>query len=336
MPKSVPLIRAMALVPAVRWLHTHGRPIEPIFREVGLSTDPASDPLRPVSLLKVGNLLRAIALADGPDVPCRIVSEANSLELALLGRVALGTRTPTEAFKRVSAALPLFCSHEQLMVSRQSEGLVLRHFYTTNFDPETAHLLLQYAVAMADRMCAMTGAGAGRLKRVELAAHPTVRLDHLEPWFGPVLEPAPGPSTLIEIPRGVADRVFLSVARDRSMQGPPPGLEPLRGDGSLTHSAKIILRSMFEDGVPTVRDLAEVCGMSVRSLQRSLSEEGTTFSTLLVSVRKALAEQRLASPKTKVASVSADLGYAGQSSLTRAMRRWTGLPPKRFKKQLQS
>ncbi len=333
MSKSVPMVRAMSLIPAVRWLFTHGHPIEPLLSAAGLGSGPFGDPLRPVALLNVGRLLREIARAEGPDVPCRIVSEANVREIAMLGRVALGTRTPADALDRIASALPLFCSHEQLSISRKPETVVIRHFYTVDFDHETAHLMLQYAVAIADRMCAMTGAASPRLSSVELAPHPTSGLDHLVPWFGSVLEPAPGPSTKIVVDRAIADRVFLSIARDRTLGQRPPGIAQLRGDGSLAGSASIILSSMLEESVPTARQLADACGMSLRTLQRRLSEEGTSFSTLLSQVRKGVAKRRLAAGRTTVASISAELGYTRQTSLTRAMRRWTGLPPTRFQKQ---
>lgn len=163
MGQSIPMIRAMSLIPAVRWLNAHGRSVDELLRSAGLSSAPFGDPLRPVSLLGVGSLLRAIANTEGPDVPARIVAEASILELALLGRVALGTRSPSEALGRIAAALPLFCSHEHLSLHPRPGGLMLRHSYPVGFDPEAEHLMLQYAVAMADRLCSMTGAGSPRL-----------------------------------------------------------------------------------------------------------------------------------------------------------------------------
>lgn len=324
----------MALIPAVRWLDANGRPVEKLLRSADLASAPFSDPLRPVSLLGVGRLLRTLAQKEGPDIPCRIVAEASVLELMLLGRVALGTRTPAEALARIAAALPLFCSHEHLSVYQHSRNVLMRHSYAAKFDAVTEHLMLQYAVAMADRLCSMTGTGAPRLARVEIPPHPDYGVEHMRRWLGPVVFAKAGHANEILIGRDVADRLFLVIARDRMLGKRPPDMIPLRGDGSFSSSARTMLSSMLEDGVPTAAQLAEASGTSMRTLQRWLAEEGTSFSALLEQVRQAKALQRLAAGGTAVATVSAELGYARQSSLTRAMRRWTGAPPTRFRERV--
>jgi AraC-like DNA-binding protein len=331
MAYAVPMVRAMSLIPAVRWLKAHGHVPEPLLRSVDLASAPYGDPLRPVALLNVGRLLRTIAQAGGPDVACRIVAEASVLELALLGRVALGTRTPAEALARIAAALPLFCSHEHLSLHQRPKELVIRHSYATAFEPETEHLMLQYAVAMADRLCSMTGAAAPRLKRVDIPPHPDRGVQHLQRWFGAGVRAKPGHSISVSIGRDIAERPFLKIARDRMLGKRPPEMVPLRGDGSFSSSARIMLASMLEDGVPSVQHLAAASGTSLRTLQRWLAQEGTSFSALLEQVRQEMAVKRLTAGGGTIVSISAELGYERQASFTRAMRRWTGQPPTQFR-----
>ena len=88
MPNAVPMIRALSLLPALRWLKEHDIDSEPFLQPLGLSSAPFGDPFRPVPLLRVGGFLQAIAREKGPDVPCRIVGEARTTELALIGSVA--------------------------------------------------------------------------------------------------------------------------------------------------------------------------------------------------------------------------------------------------------
>ena len=332
MPHAVPMVRAMSLVPAVRWLTANGRPVEPLLRAADLASAPFGDPLRPVSLLSVGNLLRAIAHAEGPDIPCRIVAEANVMELALLGRVALGTRTPAEALSRISAALPLFCSHEHLSVHPGPDEVVVRHSYAAPFEPETEHLMLQYAAAMADRLCSMTGAKSPRVRKIEIPPCPHHGVEHLRPWLGPGVHARQGHAISMTVAREIAERQFSRIARDRMLTERPPEMVALRGDGSFASSAAIMLDSMIEDGLPSVEQLAAVCGTSRRTLQRRLGDEGTSFSVLLSEVREARAVRLLASGDDTIVSISAELGYRRQASLTRAVRRWTGLSPTQIRR----
>ena len=336
MARAVPLIRAMALVPAFRWLNQQGHPAATYMRNAGLPADPLEDPMRPVPLIHVARLVEALACVGGPDVSCRIVASASTVELAMLGRVALGTRTPIEAIERISAALPFFCSHEHLSVSRGAETVTVRHFYSASFDALAEHLLFQYAAAMADRLCAMTGSASPRLKAVRLPPHPEHGTGMLDRWFGGRVSSLPEHVLEIVIGKEVGDRRFPVAARDRFHQLMASDLTVLRGDGSLSSSALIALASMLDDGIPAISDLASVSGMSTRTLQRRLGEEGTSFSKLLEQVRRMTAMKRLTEAQSKIGIVAADLGYARQASLTRAMRRWTGKPPIRFRRQQSS
>lgn len=77
-------------------------------------------------------------------------------------------------------------------------------------------------------------------------------------------------------------------------------------------------------GVETV---AQRLGLSTRSLQRTLSQEGTSFSDILDRIRRVKAAELLASPDMRVGSVALALGYSDPSNFTRAYKRWTGTAP---------
>lgn len=73
----------------------------------------------------------------------------------------------------------------------------------------------------------------------------------------------------------------------------------------------------------TARSLA----MSVRTLQRRLAEQGTTFEALVDDVRKELALEALRRPRVSIQEVSFLCGYADARAFRRAFRRWTGSRP---------
>ena len=65
MPYAVPMIRALSLLPALRWLKAKDIESDPFLQPLGLSSAPFGDPFRPVPLLRVGGFLRAIARKEG-------------------------------------------------------------------------------------------------------------------------------------------------------------------------------------------------------------------------------------------------------------------------------
>ena len=150
-------------------------PVEEYLEEAGLSSGLMDDPLRPVPLVLVAGLLVKAARQIVPDLPCQIVAEADDLELAVMGKVALGTNTARQALKSIIAALPYYCSHEHISLQEGSDRVVLKEFFAFRSDPETAHLLLQYAAAMIDRIIAMSGAPAPRFRPHRDSAAPRAR-----------------------------------------------------------------------------------------------------------------------------------------------------------------
>ena len=67
--------------------------------------------------------------------------------------------------------------------------------------------------------------------------------------------------------------------------------------------ARAMIAVMLDDGVPSVSQVAAASGLSQRTFQRRLSEEGTSFSALLEDVRRDQALTRLAAREHRLARV---------------------------------
>lgn len=334
MAQAIPLVRAMALLPSLRWLDRHDVAAEKMLRRQGLFSVTYCTPTRPVPLLKVGALLRDIAREAGPDAPCRIVAESDDVDLVQVGRVALGAKTPADALARISFALPYFCSHELLSLDVEDDRVLVRHAYGARFDDETLHLMSQYALAVLDRICAMSGAPAPRLSRAELPAHPDLGVAHLERWFGVGIVAGTDTRTLTAtLTTAVAERRFPRYSRDRSEELKRAGLEPLRNGGGFSDSVRTLLAAILEDEetIPSVGQVAEASGMTSRTFQRRLNEENRTFKGLLDDVRQERALQMLSDGEQPISRVSSLLGYRRPTSLNRSMMRWTGKNPTAFR-----
>jgi AraC-like DNA-binding protein len=335
MAQAIPMVRAIALVPSIRWLEAGGFPMQSMLRKHGLSSVAFCNPMRPVPLLKVGALLRDIAGKVGPDAACRIVSETDAMDLVQVGRVALGSRTPAEALNRISLALPYFCSHELLSLEAGDRDVVVRHAYGVPFEPEILHLMGQYALAVLDRICAMSGAVQPRLLRAELPEHPTHGVSHLARWFGAgVVVPNGINSLCVTIPASVAYRRFGRYSRDRSAELARSGLQPLRNAGGFAESVRTLVAAILEDdeGVPRIGQVAEAAGLSTRTFQRRLQEENRSFKSLLDEVRHEQAKQLITDGQEPISVVASRLGYARPTSLNRSMVRWTGHSPSAFRR----
>jgi AraC-like DNA-binding protein len=325
---TVAVIRGFALLPTISFFARRGIAAESFLEDAGLSAELMDNPMRPVPLVLVAGLLRNAARQIGPDLPCQIVSDAEDLELAVMGKIALGTLTARQALARIVAALPYYCSHEHISLQNNSGRTEIKEFFAHKFDQETAHLLLQYAAAMIDRLCAMSGAAAPRFSRMEIPPHPEFGLSHLNRWFGPGLIASKSRSLSVLVENSVLDRPFPSVARRRFLGREMPRAPTLRGDGTLSDSVRHVLAGMIESGqIPSIGRLVDAAGMSRRSLQRALQAEGSSYSEALAWVRQTESLKRLNDRQATISSIAFDLGYSDKASLTRAFRRWTGKAP---------
>jgi len=77
---------------------------------------------------------------------------------------------------------------------------------------------------------------------------------------------------------------------------------------------------------------AEAMGVSARTLQRRLAEQGVSYSHLVDEVRFIKARE-LILKKEKLTEVATQLGYADAGSFTRAFERWTGMSPMQYRKR---
>ena len=128
--------------------------------------------------------------------------------------------------------------------------------------------------------------------------------------------PLPGANPLVY-------RSYVSIAEKFSLM--------LAEDISLTEQ---VTRWLWAYTPPLKRgEVAKQLAMSERSLTRQLSNEDTSYATLLASVQAERARNYLRNPSLTVSEVGYRLGYTDPATFTRAFTKWTGLSPLKWRKQ---
>ena len=97
-------------------------------------------------------------------------------------------------------------------------------------------------------------------------------------------------------------------------------------DPTLTAQIKRVLREALRSDEATIDSVASKLGLTGRSLQRRLKDEGTAFQTVREEVRRELA-QRYLDDDLSIAEISFLLGFSEPSAFFRAFKRWTGQTP---------
>lgn len=90
----------------------------------------------------------------------------------------------------------------------------------------------------------------------------------------------------------------------------------------------------LSNGEPSMEAMAEKLNVSVRSLQRKLREQGSSYKQLVDDVRKDLAMQYIEQRHMPIGEISYLLGFSHVSNFSRAFKRWSGRSPGDWREQL--
>jgi AraC-like DNA-binding protein len=80
-----------------------------------------------------------------------------------------------------------------------------------------------------------------------------------------------------------------------------------------------------------LRNLADLLYVSERSLQRRLTDSGTSFRQLQEETRFDLAKKFLHTTDSSVTEIGFELGYTMPANFSRAFQRWAGVSPRQYR-----
>lgn len=327
--RSIPLIRASVFGPFLKWAIDRGRPAEAMLRDAGLGHLWLDDPDLLIPFLAVAEILDRMQREEGPDIGCRVVTETSIFEIGLIGRAALSARSLREAAGRVAGTQSYNVSTSFYSFVPRPGGLALQHGLNMPLPPAVLHVAESYTAALLASLCRHARLRSPAFEAIEIVPHPDHGVAHLQPWFDCEVRAARRPPLCLHVSDAVLDAPFpKSLAQGIAhASGAIDGGGPRLAEIGVAESTRLLVRSMLRVGAPTVERMAGFAGMSVRSYQRRLAEEGATYSAIVEEERRRVLQETLGDKTVLLADVATHLGYARQSSLTRAVRRWTGKPP---------
>jgi len=96
---------------------------------------------------------------------------------------------------------------------------------------------------------------------------------------------------------------------------------------AIGEQVKAILKPLLAGRRPGIEDVARELGLSSRTLQRRLAEDGATFQQLLQEARRELARHYLLHSSLELNETAYLLGYEDSHSFFRAFHDWEGATP---------
>ncbi|MEN8698224.1 helix-turn-helix transcriptional regulator [Bacillus infantis] len=235
-------------------------------------------------------------------------------------------RNYREALKRMVRYKQL-CPPESLRVTEEGEychiDLEWQHTVET-VPPMLVGITLSFLIELGRR-----GTGKPLTAGFVEFSHPMGNVNELEAYFGCSIRIGADRNRLT-LHRKDLDLPFVSYNLEL-LEALTPVLDKSLNEEqrirSNTEVVKWIIERSLSDGRPNIHTVASELGMSDRTLQRRLTEEGTRFNHLLAEVRHNRAREYLSNPSIDIKEVAFLVGYEDQNAFYRAFRLWEGDTP---------
>lgn len=108
-------------------------------------------------------------------------------------------------------------------------------------------------------------------------------------------------------------------------------LQKVATSPTLQQQVRAAIAESLSEGVPKMRGVARGLGLSERTLQRRLGEEGVSFQQLVDSARRELAEGLLVQSDYSLSEIAFLSGFSEQSAFNRAFKRWVNQTPAAYR-----
>jgi AraC-like DNA-binding protein len=169
-----------------------------------------------------------------------------------------------------------------------------------------------------------------------LSPYPLASPEEYTAYFG--VEVKSGSRPLVSFRSSDAQRPFLT-ANEAMWKTFEPELRRRLSDldesATIYDRVRAALLELLPSGTSSMETVARRLGISVRTMQRRLSQEHSTYQSVLNGTREELARHYLKTSDMSGAEISYLLGFEDANSFFRAFRAWTGETPENVRGVLQ-
>jgi AraC-like DNA-binding protein len=331
--KPITLMRVAGLTPFVAFLGRSGAPVEPLLAQARISPRVFDYPEGLIPVSQALRLMEDAALARGLENLGALAGTQTSIDaLGFFGRLIRSSSTLGAAIETLIRTAPRFDSGGRYWLARRGDRVHLCHAFSRDLGP--AH-------RQADQYWLMIA-----LNVVRLGAGPTWRPDDIRletPWARGVrqvemltdahivFEQA---ETAVSFPGTLLSRPLARPASiDRTDGHDVERWNATAPADGFVESILQVVSTLSSPTYPRLDEVAAAVGLSVRTLQRRLADAGASYERLRERSRFGTATRLLASTDATVLEIALDVGYSDHAHFTRAFRRWTGVPPREFRRK---
>lgn len=262
---------------------------------------------------------------------------ARAQDLSILGPLALAIESsPTVSAALECASRFLFVHSPALRIAVEDDpsgvrGVVAityrKELQESPYSPQAMELGMGLLFRIAT---ALVGTDIG-MRSIDLPHAPMSPIDRYSEVFG----------TAVRFHTPVAALRMDRHAMDLRFEGSDSAIRGLaiahlaRHHSDPAELVSVRVRRLLAELVGTtghaLHDVARLMDTHPRTLQRALAAEGTTYELVLDDVRRVTALRLITTTDLRLTQIATVVGFSAQSTLSRAVRRWTGQAPRELR-----
>lgn len=273
----------------------------------------------------------AAAELDCPDLGLRL---ASSQDITVLGPIALAIEAAPSVWEAMAVASRFMFVHSPALSiglapdPRDARGIVMLAYRKDLRESTYSSQAIELGLALTHRIVVSLLGERYGLRSVEVPHAPVSPVRRYVDHFG------------VDVRFGTQEaglRVQGSVLGERFAQANAAiharavaHLCRRHVDPRTTTQSRVrlVVADLLGSTPPSLATVSRLLQQHPRTLQRRLAAEGTTFAAVVDSARREAALRHLTTTRLPMTQVAALVGFAEQSALTRAVRRWEGMSPR--------
>ncbi len=315
-----------------RTLEQRGADSHALFHQAGLDPELLSDPNARYPVTGTAHLWQLAVAETGDDaIGVAVAGNVGPTTFHALGYSLSASGSLQEAFDRIVRYFRIVTDAADVAFERE-DGVSWFRARIPPSKPIPAPEAIDAFMALIVRLCRDLYGPTLNPLRVELERARPRNVERFEAYFQAPVEFGAAENALC----------FPVEAVDRRLPGGNPELARINDQvvreylarldrENISNRVHVLLTQLLPSGTASQENVARAMHMSLRSLQRRLSEEGVTYKSVLDDTRKELALSYMREGGHSVGELTYLLGFSDSSSFARAFKRWTGKSPRQYR-----
>ncbi|WP_448678251.1 AraC family transcriptional regulator [Delftia acidovorans] len=262
---------------------------------------------------------------------------AATRSISVLGPLALLIReqpSARDALETIAQHLSLHAEALHLRIEDQHAQTMLMIDFNSSSGRETCAAAVDLTIGALYRMIAQLLPQVQQPLSVHFvhaapsATHPYREFFGMPPVFHSSFDGLVYPSSVLDR-RRPADPVMESYARELVTQ-----LYTNRNQHNFADQVTNLIYGLLPMGTCSLQHIAEMLGLSVRTVRRHLNSEGTAYEVLLNQIRRSLATRYVGAKDRSFSEISLMLGFSGGSRFSHWFRQEFGCSATAWRQQI--